>query len=70
MEPVDWCNQPTQPANDELCQIGLSATNRNGQMWDYETNAIRAVSHDGYRLELVAPLQFEHLGETRRVEGA
>ena len=67
-ERVSWC-ATDKPANDQLCQIGLSSTNRNATHWDYETNAIAAVTHGGYRLVLVAPLQFDHLGETRYVAG-
>ena len=68
-ERVGWCTASGAQRADELCQIGLSSTNRRGWPWDYETNNIVAVTHGGYRLVLGARLQFDHMGETRFVAG-
>ena len=60
MEPVDWCVETT-----DTCQIALSSTRRDGSPWNMEHISIERVTHGGMRLEIAAPLAFDHLGETR-----
>ena len=63
-EPVDWC-----VGDPHTCQIGLSSTHQNGTMWEYETSDVVQVTNGGRRLVLGAELQFDHLGETRQLDG-
>ena len=60
MERVDW---------DVDAHFAITSTAANGTMEEAETQGVVAVLDGGYRIQLTAPLLYDHLGEVKYLAG-
>ena len=62
-----WLQEPVSWDTDSM--IAVTSTHFNGTFEAFDTPVLIGVTNGGYRLQLNAPLLFEHLGETKYLAG-